>query len=87
MTLKLAALFYSLAAEFPTAKLIGQPDLLIETLSPLENASPQAMSFLSHPKYSQKLAQSKAACVVVGPLAESAAALRGTCIDVASIFA
>ena len=82
MTLKLVTLFDSLAAQFPTAKLIGRSDLLIETLSPLENASPQALSFLSHPKYSQKLAQSKAACIVVGPLAESAAALRGTYIVV-----
>ena len=82
MTCQLATLFAALANEFPDAKLIGNPDLLIDKLSPLESASSRALSFLSHPKYTQKLVHSGAACVVVGPTAESAAVMRGTCIVV-----
>ena len=82
MTLKLTALFDSLANEFPGARLLGNADLLIESLSPLETASSRTLAFLSHPKYTQKLSQSKAACVVVGLAAELAAVQRGTCIVV-----
>ena len=82
MTLKLSTLFESLASEFPDARLVGNPELLIHALSPLESATDQALCFLSHPKYTQKLAQSKAACVVVGVAVEPAAAQRGTYIVV-----
>ena len=82
MTLKLTALFDSLAKEFPGARLLGNADLLIDSLSPLETASSRMLAFLSHPKYTQKLSQSKAACVVVGLAAELAAVQRGTCIVV-----
>ena len=82
MTLKLTALFDSLANEFPGARLLGNADLLIDSLSPLETASSRTLAFLSHPKYTQKLSQSKAACVVVGLAAELAAVQRGTCIVV-----
>ena len=82
MTLKLTALFDSLANEFPGARLLGNADLLIDSLSPLETASSRTLAFLSHPKYTQKLSQSKAACVVVGLAAEHAAVQRGTCIVV-----
>ena len=82
MTLKLTALFDSLANEFPTARLLGDADLLIDSLSPLETASSRTLTFLNHPKYTQKLSQSKAACVVVGLAAELAAVQRGTCIVV-----
>lgn len=82
MTIKLSNLFNSLAAEFPAARLRGNPDLLIDQLAPLETATSQSLSFLNHPKYTQKLSQSKAACVVVSPAVESAAAIRGTYIVV-----
>jgi len=82
MILKLATLFDSLASQFPNARLLGNGDLLIDSLSPLESASGRSLAFLSHPKYVQKLAQSKAACVVVGLAAEPAAVQRGTCIVV-----
>jgi len=82
MTLQLATLFDSLANEFPDARLLGNRGLLIDSLSPLESASNGSLAFLSHPKYVQKLAQSKAACVVVGLEAEPAAVQRGTCIVV-----
>ena len=81
MTLKIADIVKSLAGEFD-ARLVGDPETLIERLSPLEDASAHDLSFLSHPKYVAKLAQSLAACVVVGPTAESAAIKRGACIVV-----
>jgi UDP-3-O-[3-hydroxymyristoyl] glucosamine N-acyltransferase len=82
MTLRLSSLFDALAGQFPNAKLIGDPALSINTLSPLDEASDSSLSFLSHPKYTEKLAASKAACVVVGPDAELAAVKRGSCIVV-----
>ena len=82
MTFKLATLFESLADEFPGARLLGNADHVIDSLSPLETASSHSLAFLSHPKYTQKLTQSGAACVVVGLSAESAAVERGTCIVV-----
>ena len=82
MTLKLATLFEFLANEFPDARLIGNCDQLIDSLSPLDTASNRSVAFLSHPQYTQKLTQSKAACVVVGLAAELAAVQRGTCIIV-----
>ena len=82
MTLKLSTLFEALASEFPDARLVGNPELLIQTLSPLESAGDYSLCFLSHPRYTQKLALSKAACVVVGVAAEPAAMQRGTYIVV-----
>ena len=82
MSLKLSSIFESLSAEFSDARLVGDAELLIEKLSALEGATGSALSFLSHPKYTQKLAHSKAACVVVGHHAESVAALRGAYIVV-----
>ena len=80
MTIKLSDLFASLATEFPGARLIGNADLLIEQLSPLESATEKSLSFLSNPKYTQKLAESKACCVVVGVANKELAARRGASI-------
>ena len=82
MTICLATLFEALAHEFPKARLIGEAKLSIDSLAPLESASSHSLAFLNHPKYIQKLSQSQAACVVVGPQAEPAAVQRGTCIVV-----
>ena len=82
MTLKLATLFEFLANEFPNARLIGNSDQVIDGLSPLDTASSHSLAFLSHPKYANKITLSKAACVVVGLAAESAAQKRGACIVV-----
>ncbi len=81
MTLRLADIVASLAGEFD-ARLVGDPQTLIERLAPLESASATELSFLSHPKYLGKLAASTAACVVVAPAAEEAARRRGACIIV-----
>lgn len=81
MTLRLAEIVKSLA-DTVQGELVGDPDLLIERLSSLESAGPNDLSFLSHPKYLGQLAQSKAACVVVGPSVRDAAVGRGPCIVV-----
>ena len=80
MSVTLVHLFEELAAEFPGAKLIGNRDQTIEELSSLASATAFSLTFLSHPKYQQQLAESKAACVIVSPSAEAIAAARGTYI-------
>ena len=81
MTLRLGRIVESLAGAVD-AELLGSPDLLIERLSTLDAAGPHDLSFLSHPKYLAKLAQSAAACVVVAPACREAALRRGACIVV-----
>ena len=81
MTLRLGDIVAALAGEFD-ARLVGDPDVLVERLAPLESASAAELTFLSHPKYQGKLARSAAACVVVGPDAAEAAMQRGACIIV-----
>lgn len=80
MTLRLADIAQFLAGV--NAELVGDPGLQIDRLSTLEAAGPQDLSFLSHPKYLAKLAQSAAACVIVAPAARQAAVSRGACIVV-----
>ncbi len=75
MSLQLGAIVDALGGE-----LHGDAALSIERLSPLQNAQPDALSFLSHPKYQQELAASKAACVIVSPAMREAAAVRGAFI-------
>jgi UDP-3-O-[3-hydroxymyristoyl] glucosamine N-acyltransferase len=81
VTLRLGDIVAALAGEFD-ARLVGDPDVLVERLAPLESASAAELTFLSHPKYQGKLARSAAACVVVGPGAAAAAMQRGACIIV-----
>ncbi|MDP3606630.1 MAG: UDP-3-O-(3-hydroxymyristoyl)glucosamine N-acyltransferase [Polaromonas sp.] len=81
MTIRLGDIVTALAGEFD-ARLVGDPDVLIQRLAPLESAGPAELSFLSHIKYQGQLAHSSAACVVVGPHAEQAATRRGACIVV-----
>ncbi len=81
MTLRLGDIVAALAGEFD-ARLAGNPNLLIERLAPLESAGAADLSFLSHPKYQNKLDASAAACVIVGPAAAEAALRRGSCIVV-----
>ena len=75
MSLQLGAIVDALGGE-----LHGDATLSIERLAPLQNAQPDALSFLSHPKYQQELAASKAACVIVSPAMREAAAARGAFI-------
>ncbi|MFM9922868.1 UDP-3-O-(3-hydroxymyristoyl)glucosamine N-acyltransferase [Variovorax sp. H27-G14] len=75
MSLQLGAVVDALGGE-----LHGDAALSIARLAPLQNAQPDALSFLSHPKYQQELAASKAACVIVSPAMREAAAARGAYI-------
>ncbi len=75
MTLRLDSIVAALGGE-----LHGDAELEIEGLSPLETASPQHLSFLSHPKYQSQLASSRAACVIVSPQMRALALARGACI-------
>jgi UDP-3-O-[3-hydroxymyristoyl] glucosamine N-acyltransferase len=58
----------------------GDPELQIQALAPLESAEPQGLSFLSHPKYQQQLATTRAGCVIVSSQMQAAAQARGACI-------
>jgi UDP-3-O-[3-hydroxymyristoyl] glucosamine N-acyltransferase len=81
MTLKLQQIVDALSGEF-NVRLVGDGEAHIDRLAALDEAGDCALSFLSHPKYSHKLTASKAACVVVAPAAEQAAAKRGAYIVV-----
>jgi UDP-3-O-[3-hydroxymyristoyl] glucosamine N-acyltransferase len=81
VTWRLGTIVDSLADEFD-ATLWADADSLIEKLAPIESAEQSDLSFLSHPKYLNKLAASKAACVIVSPALQDAALARGGCIVV-----
>ena len=67
-------------------ELHGDGNTLIQALASLESAGPEAMSFVSHPKYRQGLAGTKAACVIVPPDLKDIAIARGACIVSASPY-
>ena len=69
MALRLGNIVEQLGGE-----LHGDPALEILALAPLESAEPQHLSFLSHPKYQQQLAATRAGCVIVGPQMQAEAA-------------
>ena len=79
--LLLGQIVQALAADFE-ARLLGPADLQITALAPIETASAGQLSFVAHPKYQSKLAQSGAGCVVVGPALEALALERGAAIVV-----
>ena len=53
-----------LAAQFD-CELVGDPDVIIDNVSGLQNAGPASLSFLSNPKFRNELAETRAAAVVV----------------------
>ena len=61
-------------------ELVGNADLPITRIGPLEGATPSTISFLAHPKYQAQLALSHAACVIVGPAMRDAAVARGAAL-------
>ncbi|HZF85095.1 MAG TPA: UDP-3-O-(3-hydroxymyristoyl)glucosamine N-acyltransferase [Burkholderiaceae bacterium] len=72
MALQLGEIVDALGGEFQ-----GDRAVAIERLAPLATAGPDALSFLSHPKYRKELAASRAACVIVSPAMREPAAERG----------
>ena len=81
MALRLGSIVETLGGE-----LHGDPDLQIEALASLETAGPQALSFLSHPKYQGQLASCQAACVIVDVAHGAQAKQRGPCIVTAQPY-
>ncbi|MGJ7579160.1 UDP-3-O-(3-hydroxymyristoyl)glucosamine N-acyltransferase [Variovorax sp. RHLX14] len=81
MSLTLRAIVDALGGE-----LHGVDSVCIERLAPLQTATPESLSFLSHPKYRKELAASQAACVIVSPAMQEAAIARGACIVVADPY-
>jgi UDP-3-O-[3-hydroxymyristoyl] glucosamine N-acyltransferase len=73
--LRLGSIIEALGGE-----LCGDPERLIEGLAPLESANSRQLSFLAGAKYQSQLADSRAACVIVGPAMREAALARGDCI-------
>jgi len=68
-------------AEHLGGELVGDPELRITRIGPLDGATPTTLSFLAHPKYQQQLATTQAACVIVAPaLRDAAIARRGAII-------
>ena len=67
-------------AEQLGGELIGNPDLRITRIGPLEGATPSTISFFSHPKYANQLATSQAACVIVNAAVREAAVARGAAL-------
>lgn len=58
----------------------GERSMRIERIAPLENATPDCISFLSNLRYAGQLATSQAGCVIVAPAMRTAALARGACI-------
>lgn len=48
-------------------RLVGDSQLMIQKLAPLDTAQADALSFLSNPKYQSQLATTQAGCVIVSP--------------------
>ena len=81
MALRLGAIVEALGGE-----LQGDPGLSIARLVPLQDAGPDGLSFLSHPKYLKELAASRAGCVIVSPALREQAAARGAFIVAADPY-
>ena len=61
-------------------RLLGAADLQIAGLAPLQTARADQISFLSHPRYQNQLADSLAGCVIVSPAFEAMVAGRTAAI-------
>jgi UDP-3-O-[3-hydroxymyristoyl] glucosamine N-acyltransferase len=58
----------------------GDPDFLVQKISPLETASPSSLAFLSNPLYRSQLATTQAGCVIVSPEMQSLVRAGSACI-------
>jgi len=81
VALRLGAIVDALGGE-----LTGDREISIERLAPLQAATGDALSFLSHPKYRKELAASGAGCVIVSPAMRELAASRGAFIVTADPY-
>ncbi|PTT84372.1 UDP-3-O-(3-hydroxymyristoyl)glucosamine N-acyltransferase, partial [Pelomonas sp. HMWF004] len=60
--------------------LLGEADVSILRIAPLDEADAHSISFLANPRYQAQLATTAAACVIVAPALAEAAAARGAAI-------
>ena len=58
----------------------GDPDFLVQKISPLETATPSSLAFLSNPLYRSQLATTQAGCVIVSPEMQSTVPAGSACI-------
>ena len=58
----------------------GDPDFLVQKISPLETATSSSLSFLSNPLYRSQLATTQAGCVIVSPEMQSFVRAGSACI-------
>ncbi|WP_339940649.1 UDP-3-O-(3-hydroxymyristoyl)glucosamine N-acyltransferase [Undibacterium luofuense] len=58
----------------------GDPDFLVQKISPLETATPSSLAFLSNPLYRSQLATTQAGCVIVSPEMQSSVPAGSACI-------
>ena len=58
----------------------GDPDFLVQKISPLETATSSSLAFLSNPLYSSQLATTQAGCVIVSPEMQSLVRAGSACI-------
>ena len=69
-------------------ELIGDPDITVQRVAPLQVAGPGDLSFLAQPKYRPQLRETRAAAVVIGRAERDATALpRIVCDDPYLYFA
>ena len=61
-------------------ELLGDADITISRIGPLDTADAQTIGFLNNPRYQSQLATSAAGCVIVGPALRDAAAVRGAAL-------
>ena len=58
----------------------GDPDFLVQKISPLETATSSSLAFLSNPVYRSQLATTQAGCVIVSPEMQSLVRAGSACI-------
>jgi UDP-3-O-[3-hydroxymyristoyl] glucosamine N-acyltransferase len=58
----------------------GDPDFLVQKISPLETATSSSLAFLSNPLYRSQLASTQAGCVIVLPEMQSLVRAGSACI-------
>ena len=58
----------------------GDPDFLVQNISPLETATSSSLAFLSNPVYRSQLATTQAGCVIVSPEMQSLVRAGSACI-------
>ncbi len=67
-------------AQLLGAELVGDVDLEVTRIGPLESADRTTIGFLANPRYQSQLATTQAGCVIVAPALRDAAVARGAAL-------